>query len=216
MNSEKTALTSLKFLSMTNAIYEGIVVYEINNEKAADFLGVRCKQNICVGVVYYPSRAYFFLKEKNNPIVKGSLIFTNHPEDLLDFFKNKESALENKNNCYSTRNSFLTISYEGEARLLDNEKLEVRLILTRICEQRWENCLPLNRFTNLLLELLVNVTKQKYYCLINDYENYEKLKKINEYIIEVMNRHAKESQALRTIMIEAEEIKNKWSTCNEQ
>ena len=189
------------------------MVYEVNNEKIADFLGVRCNQDVCVGLIYYPSRTFFFLKEKNNPKIKGSLIFTNHPEDLLSFFKNKESALKNKDNCYSTRNSFLTIQYEGETTLLDDDKIKAKLYLRDICERKWENYLPPNRFTNLLLELLVNITKQKYYCLINNHEGYYKLEKINEYIIDVMRRHAKESQVLWKIMMEVEEIKKKWASC---
>lgn len=198
-----------------NAIFESICTYEFDDAVLADFLGVRCKNDMCEGIIYPPSRVHAFLSSalNNGNHVKGHIIFTNHPKDIIEFFRRKENSLRRDSGCYYAENSYASLKYQGRVHLLGDGRLRISLKIVEVCKINFGAFLPLNRFTNLLLELLVNLTKQRYYCLTGNYDDFDKLAKINEYYLEVLRRLGKDSLLLMDIVKDLEKTATEWGSC---
>lgn len=209
------SLDDMEFLKIDNAIFESLAVCLKDSGPLADFLGIRCAGSACSGTIYPSSRLYDSVLRlaRAREILRGVLVFTNHPRDLLDFFERREKSLVAESECYSTKNSFMSLVFLGEATESDNGNLKVSLALSGICSLRPNKYIPLNRFTSALVELLVNLTKLKFYCRTGDNQSFERLKAANAYFLDVIERHGGMSRALSEIAKAAKELSERWSSC---
>lgn len=189
-------------------IFESLAVYDLGERGLlADFLGVTCLDELCKGTVYAPSRAYNALSSSRTRGLAGYLVFTNHPEDLLEFFLAKERTIvRDENGCLRTRWAFLSIPFVGRLQQATEERIELEIRPGGCCCLYPENLLPLNRFTGLLVEVLVNLTRIKLHCSRGEAEKARGLLEASRKLIDIMIRHSEKSPGLRRIAAVVEEL----------